>query len=155
VDGILRRAFPLPGEAELVARLRREAPGSLALVAEQSGRVIGYILFSAVSVDGAGRSASALGLGPMAVEPDAQRRGVGAALARAGLEACSARGAGLVFVLGHPTYYPRFGFRLAAPLGLWYREGAFDRAFFVIELRSGAAAGLRGRVRYHPAFDGL
>jgi putative acetyltransferase len=151
VDEILRRAFARPDEAELVTRLRGEAPESIALVAEEAGHVIGHILFSTVSMEGA--ACSAVGLGPMAVEPAAQRQGVGSALVRAGLAACAARGTELVFVLGHPAYYPRFGFRLAASLGLWYREGAFDRAFFVTELRPGAAAVQHGRVRYHAAFD--
>jgi putative acetyltransferase len=74
---------------------------------------------------------------------------------RAGLAACAARGEELVFVLGHPAYYPRFGFRLAAPIGLRYGDGRFDGAFFVTELRPDAVAGRTGRVRYHPAFEGV
>jgi putative acetyltransferase len=153
VDALLRRAFPSAGEALLVARLRSEGAAALGFVAERAGRVVGHVLFSAVTIEGDGASWPGSGLGPMAVEPDAQRRGIGSALVRAGLAASAAAGERLVFVLGHPDYYPRFGFRLAAPLGLRYGDGAFDRAFFVCELAPGALGGARGRIRYHPAFD--
>jgi len=155
VDTLLRCAFGRAAEAELVARLRREAPGSLALVAERAGSIAGHILFSAVTIEGRERSWPAVGLGPMAVEPDDQRRGIGSALVRAGLDACAARGEGLVFVLGHPDYYPRFGFRLAARLGLRYGDGVFDGVFFLAELQPDAAAGRMGQVHYHPAFEGV
>jgi putative acetyltransferase len=137
VDTLLRRAFGRAAEAELVARLRREALGSLALVAERAGSIAGHILFSAVTIEGRERSWPAVGL------------------VRAGLDACAARGEGLVFVLGHPDYYPRFGFRLAARLGLRYGDGVFDGVFFLAELRPDAAAGRMGQVRYHPAFEGV
>jgi len=153
VDTLLRRAFPRPAEAELVSRLRRDAPGCIALVAEHGGSVAGHILFSPVAIEGEGEPWPAIALGPMAVAPAVQRRGIGSALVRGGFDACAAAGERLVFVLGHPAYYPRFGFRLAAPLGLRYGDGPFDRAFFVVELRAGALPGPRGRVRYHPAFD--
>jgi putative acetyltransferase len=155
VDEILRQAFDGPGEAELVKRMRREAPTSISLVAERAGHVLGHVLFSAVRIEGDTGVWPALGLGPVAVAPDAQRTGIGSALVRAGLAACAARPERLVFVLGHPDYYPRFGFRLTEPLGLRYGEGGFERAFFVLELEPGAAAGRKGRVEYHPAFDGL
>ena len=155
VDALLRRAFPHPAEAELVSRLRREVRGWIALVAQREGAIAGQIFFSPVVIEGEGDPWPAIALGPMAVDPAAQRRGIGSALVRAGLAACAAAGERLVFVLGHPAYYPRFGFRLAAPLGLRYGDGPFDRAFFVAELRAGTLPGPRGRVRYPPAFDAV
>lgn len=157
VDALLRRAFPGPAEAGLVACLRRDAQGCTSLVAERDGSLAGYILFSPVTIEDESTSEhrAAIALGPLAVEPAVQRQGVGLTLARAGLRTCQDAGEGLVFVLGHPGYYPRFGFRLAAPLGLHYGDGLYDRAFFVLELREGTLPGPRGRVRYHPAFDGL
>jgi predicted N-acetyltransferase YhbS len=89
----------------------------------------------------------------MAVLPALQRRGIGSELVRAGLRECAAQGAALVFVLGHPEYYPRFGFVPAAPLGMHYQSETFDPAFFVLELEPKNLAGLQGWVRYHPAFD--
>jgi putative acetyltransferase len=91
----------------------------------------------------------------VAVAPDVQRAGVGSALVRAGLAACASRPERIVVVLGHADYYPRFGFRRADGFGLRYGEGGFERAFFVLELEPGAAAGREGRVHYHPAFEGL
>ncbi|HEX2486495.1 MAG TPA: GNAT family N-acetyltransferase [Myxococcota bacterium] len=155
VDRIHAAAFGRRGEAELVSALRREEPSYLGLVAtDGAGALVGHVAFSAVSLDAAGPQPSALGLAPLAVLPAAQNTGVGGALVRAGLPACAARGAALVFVLGHASYYPRFGFRPAFDLGFYYARPAPEPSFFVLELQPGAAhAG--GRVRYAAAFDRL
>jgi len=152
VDSVHRQAFPGPGEAALVRSLRREAKPYLGLVAEKDGRVVGQVTFSPVQIDGG--SPPALGLGPLAVEPDLQRAGIGSALVRAGLSRC-AELAKIVVVLGHADYYPRFGFRPASPLGLRYRSEVFDPSFFALELEPGALAGVSGWVRYHQAFERL
>jgi putative acetyltransferase len=112
--------------------------------------VVGHVAFSPVAIEGGGPPA--LGLGPLAVEPAAQREGIGSALVRAGLERCAAL-AKIVVVLGHASYYPRFGFRPAAALGLRYRGEGLDASFFVLELAPAALAGVSGRVRYHEAFE--
>jgi putative acetyltransferase len=93
-------------------------------------------------------------LGPMAVLPAWQGRGVGSQLVRAGLDVCRAAGYDLVIVLGHRDYYPRFGFQPAPPLGIRWEHGA-DRNFMVQALRPGALAGAGGVVRYRPEFDGV
>jgi putative acetyltransferase len=157
IDGVHARAFGQPGEAALVRALRGEATPYVGLVAESTapgarGRVLGHIAFSPVSIGSGGPPA--LGLGPLAVEPPHQKSGIGSALTRAGLARC-AELAGIVVVLGHADYYPRFGFRPASPLGLRYRSRAFDPSFFVLELASGALAGVSGEVRYHAAFERL
>jgi len=85
--------------------------------------------------------------------PEYQRQGVGSKLVRAGLHACRERGHRVVFVLGHADFYPRFGFRSAAPLGFRYGNSELDRYFMVAELSTRALAGLSGSVRYHPEFD--
>ena len=97
----------------------------------------------------------AVGLAPMAVEPSHQRQGIGSNLVLAGLDACSRRGDELVFVVGHPDFYPRFGFVSAAPHGFHYIDEGFDPYLFVAELVEGALAGRRGWVEYHPEFDKL
>ena len=152
IDAVHERAFGRPAEAALVRALRQQAVPYLGLVAEREGRVLGQIAFSPVAIEGG--SPPALGLGPLAVLPELQRSGIGSALVREGLH----RGAALariVVVLGHAAYYPRFGFRLASPLGLRYRSEVFDPSFFVLELAPGALAGVSGWVRYHPAFERL
>jgi len=155
IDAVHAQAFGQPGEAALVRALRREARPYLGLVAEQPGagaRVVGHIAFSPVRIDGG--SPPALGLGPIGVDPSRQRLGIGGALMRAGLARC-AELAKIVVVLGHASYYPRFGFRPASPLGLRYRSEVFDPSFFVLELEPGALAGISGWVRYHEAFERL
>jgi putative acetyltransferase len=151
---VVSRAFPTAAEADLVERLRDAGAATISLVALRDARVVGHILFSPVRVEGEGASFEAIGLAPMAVAPEVQRDGIGSSLVRAGLDACRWRGHDVVFVLGHPSYYPRFGFEAAAPRGLHYAEG-FERAFFVAELAPGALGGRRGVVRYRPEFDGL
>jgi len=149
-------AFGRPGEAKLVARLRQEARPCISLVAEVAGRVVGHVFFSPVTIEGSRPVVPAAGgLAPVGVLPDEQGRGAGGALIRAGIEASRALGWQLLFVLGNPVYYGRFGFQLAAPHGLHYESPAFDAAFQVQELAAGALARARGWVRYHPAFAEL
>ena len=145
--------FETEAEARLVDALRREASPVLSLVAEDDGAVVGHIFFSPVTVDGKGGDVGMMGLAPMAVREKSQRKGIGRQLVERGLDACEQEGARLVFVLGHPDYYPRFGFRLVAPLGLHYSDPKLDICFFVKETQPGALAGVAGTVAYHPAFD--
>ncbi len=155
IDRVHRLAFAGPAEAELVARLRAAGRAIVSLVAEQAGAIVGHILFSPVTLDPPGAAVPRLlGLAPMAVLPAQQRRGIGGTLVRAGLDACRAQDAGAVVVLGHPAYYPRFGFVPAARVGLRsiYTDGD---AFMALELRPGALAGCTGLIRYAPEFDDL
>ena len=148
------RVFGGTTEADLVETLREEAARFLSLVAEENGRVIGHILFTPVEIVSA-TQVSAMGLAPMAVDPPSQRRGVGSALVRAGLDACRNAGVKVVIVLGHPEYYPRFGFRPAHLQGLRCAFEAPPEAFMVAELRAGALDDVEGLVRYHAAFDAV
>jgi putative acetyltransferase len=152
VFAVHERAFGRRAEAELVDALRAAGVVTVSLVAEADGRVVGHVLFSPVLVRDERGTWSAVGLGPLAVVPERQREGIGDALARAGLEACRARGDGVVFVLGHAAYYPRFGFRLAAPLGLRWEHG-HDESFFVAEVLRDALGGRGGVVSYRPEFE--
>ena len=107
-------AFPTALEAELVEALEREGDSIVSLVAERGGEIIGHILLSRMAVSAPGRAYRALGLGPMAVRPDAQRQGVGSALVAKALEQATAAGEELIFVVGDPAYYGRFGFSTAS-----------------------------------------
>jgi putative acetyltransferase len=93
-----------------------------------------------------------MGLAPMAVLPACQRRGIGSALVRAGLDTCAQRGVGAVVVLGHATYYPRFGFEPASRFGITTEHDAPDEAFMALELLPGLLVGRAGQIRYHPVF---
>ncbi len=151
VREVNRLAFGRDEEAELVDAVR-DTPGVISLVATDGSVVVGHILFTPVRIVHGDRTVPAMALGPIAVRPSEQRRGIGSQLVRAGLEACKAEGHELVFVLGHPEYYPRFGFRRADSYGLYFEDTGPTPAFMVLELRPGALDGISGRVRYLPQF---
>jgi putative acetyltransferase len=151
VRGVHGAAFPTDAEARLVDRLRAGGQARVSLVAEVDGGVVGHIVFSPVSVAAPSGYCHGLGLAPLAVLPEYQRRGVGSALVRAGLAVCQQEGHAFVVVLGHPGYYPRFGFRQASAVGLSNEYGA-DEAFMVLELQPGALPASGGLVKYGPEF---
>jgi putative acetyltransferase len=153
IQTVNRLAFGREGEGLLVDALRARGAVICSLVAEEGGAVVGHVLFSPAVLDDEGRHTAVAGLGPVAVRPDFQRRGIGDALIRAGLAICRERGYSLAVVLGHPDYYPRFGFRPSRPLGIRWEHNAPEAAFMVMELRAGALAGARGIVHYQPEFD--
>ena len=148
-------AFGQPGEADLVDALRGVAQPLISLVAVEGGDVVGHILFSPVSIESGDSMWSALGLGPMAVLPERQNRGIGSQLVRRGLAECGRLGHGIVVVVGHPEFYPRFGFSPARAKGLECEYEVPDEAFMVAELVPGALRGVNGVVRYRPEFAGL
>ena len=145
-------AFGRPDEARLVDRLRGVRP-HVSLVAVEEGRVVGHIFFSPVSIESLARGVAAMGLGPMAVVPERQGGGVGSRLVREGLQECRRAGCGVVVVLGHADYYPRFGFARAGGKGLRCKWPVGDEHFMVSELTPGALDGAGGLVEYRPEFD--
>lgn len=144
-------AFGRDDEARLVEALRQQAHPQVSLVAEQAGEVVGHILFTPATLAGSPQL-RLMGLAPLAVLPAQQRQGVGAVLTRAGLVRCAEQGFDAVVVLGHPEYYPRFGFAPGAPRGLRCEYDVPDDAFMAMALRPGALNGVQGTVAYHPAF---
>ena len=146
-------AFDRDDEARLVSALLREdeLARRLSIVGEIDGVVVAHILFSLAHINGHPAAA----LAPVAVTPEWQRRGIGSALVRRGLELCRDSGPTLVVVLGHSDYYPRFGFVRASRFGIRAPFEVPDEAFMVCELVEGAASGVFGVVEYHPAFGEL
>jgi putative acetyltransferase len=147
-----REAFGRAEEAELARRLHARGDDCVSLAALEGDEIVGHVLFSPVSVDGRSFARAPMGLGPVGVLPDHQRSGAGVALCRAGIDACRVRGAPFVVVLGHPTYYPRFGFVPAMRFGLTFGDMPPRDAFMAMELVPGALAGVKGAVRYGPEF---
>jgi putative acetyltransferase len=153
VQEINRIAFGGDAEARLVGLLREQAAPAVSLVADDDGNVVGHILFTPVSVPGI--EGLAMGLAPMAVTPLRQRGGIGTALVEAGLERCKELGAVAVVVLGHPEFYPKFGFAPAERFGLKCEYDVPAEAFMAIELHAHALRGASGTVKYHAAFSQL
>ena len=151
ITRVIVDAFGGTDEADLVAALRRDGDVIVAAVAESAGAILGHVVFSRMFIQAIdGGLARAVALAPLAVAPASQRQGIGQALTRHGLERLQALGEAIVIVVGHPAYYPRFGFSSALAQGI---ESPFDRdAFMAMELVPGALAGVRGRVVYPRAF---
>lgn len=145
-----------PEIVELVRALLADptAEPILSLVAEVDGELAGHVLFTAVQVEGSPVRAQILA--PLAVLPSHQKQGIGGTLIRAGLGRLSGSGVGLVFVLGHPSYYPRFGFEAVGDRGLVapYPIPAEHReAWMVQALQPGLLGEVRGTVRCAASLD--
>lgn len=145
-------AFETSFEANLVDLLRDQAKPVVSLVAEVVGAVAGHIMFTPVSLS-TDPKFKVMGLAPMAVAPEHQRQGTGSALVRAGLDQCGQMGFVAVVVLGHPEYYPRFGFASTSRFGIDSEYDVPDDVFMAVELKPDALRGKTGRVKYHAAFD--
>ncbi|HKP14003.1 MAG TPA: N-acetyltransferase [Blastocatellia bacterium] len=146
-------AFCRPAEADLIDRLRERGNVTLSLVAVEEGHIIGHILFSPVIIEAARQAVSAVGLAPLAVLPEWQNRGVGSRLVTAGLDECRRLGHQAVVVLGHPHYYPRFGFVPASRFGIRSEYDVADEVFMAIELQPGSLDGRAGIAKYGPEFS--
>ena len=153
IRDVNRAAFETDVEAGLVDALRQTCPERLSLVALRGGDVVGHILFTPATVHAGTREVRGMGLAPMAVLPAHQRAGIGSALVRVGIERVRAAGCPFVIVLGHPEYYPRFGFERASAWGLTCEyEGVPDEAFMIVVFDPGAMRGCSGVARYRPEF---
>jgi putative acetyltransferase len=152
VAEVTAAAFGKQDEVLLVEAIRacEEFVPELTLVAEEDGRIVGHVMFSYSRLEGS--EALLLQLSPLSVAPDRQGKGIGTALTHESLRLADERGEPLVLVLGHPTYYPRFGFRPASTLGLQAPNPEWpDDAFMAVPLTAYDPA-LRGRVTFAPPF---
>jgi putative acetyltransferase len=148
-----RPGQPSPAEAKLVDDLRADSSWlpRLSLVAvDGADTVLGHVVVTRGRVD----SAAALGLGPLSVHPDHQRRGIGSALVHAVLGAADALDEPLVALLGSPDYYRRFGFRLSSEYGIAPPDPRWHEHFQVRTLAAYSPA-LRGTFAFATPFDGL
>ncbi|NCJ05010.1 GNAT family N-acetyltransferase [Synechococcales cyanobacterium C] len=154
VHAVNASAFETPAEANLVDALRDQVQPLISLVAEDNGAIVGHIMFSPVSLSSY-PALRIMGLAPMAVASEYQRKGIGSALVHAGLERCKQLGFGAVVVLGHPAYYPRFGFSASAPFGIGCEYEVPEEVFMLVELQAGFLRGASGIVKYHTLFSNL
>jgi putative acetyltransferase len=154
IRDIVAHAFGQRAEADLIDQLRADGDALVSLVAVGGhGELLGHVLFSRLPIEGAkGRVTEAGALAPLAVRPEHQRKGVGSALVKAGIRACTARGLAAIIVVGDPAFYQRFGFSAETARGLISPyPGA---AFMALELKPGALRA-KGTVRYAAAFGAL
>ena len=147
-------AFDTAAEANLVNGLRQAEVPIISLVAEEQGIIIGHILFSSVTLSGYPKL-EIMGLAPMAVIPRWQNQGIGTALVHAGLERCRQLSYAAVVVLGHPDYYPRFGFAPASKFNINSEYNVPDNTFMAMELIPKALNEVSGTIKYHETFNNL
>ena len=145
------QAFGRAAEADLVNALREAGAFVLSLVALRDGEIVGHILFTRGAIEDNSSEFDALALAPLAVLPKYHSQGIGTQLMEKGLEMCKEAGHEAVFLLGHPNYYPRFGFVKGSTKGIGNEYNA-DDAFMVRELREGALDGIKGVAKFHPEF---
>ena len=157
IQEVVKAAFGQINEAKLI-ELIRNSPNfipELSIVATEDGKVLGHILFSPIVIETKEQIIPALALAPLAVMPARQREGIGRQLVQVGLSKCRELGHAIVVVLGHPDYYPRFGFKKASQFAVQAPFSVPDEAFMVLELKPGALSNVSGTVRYPAYFDGV
>jgi putative acetyltransferase len=145
----------------MVDAVRRSRSAAISLVAQlapdarrhEPWPIVGHILLSPVTIDGEGEPRG-LGLAPIAVLPAHQRQGFGTQMIEVALRRARSLGYAYIVVLGHPQFYPRFGFTPASRFGLRYERRVPDEVFMALELVPGALQRVSGVVRYLPAFSG-
>lgn len=153
VRQVVSAAFGRNNEAELVDALHRRGAVICSLVAVLDDQIIGHILFTPATIKSSARASEVAALGPLAVLPAHQQQGIGTKLTTAGLERCRIAGYGVAIVLGHPDYYPRFGFRPSVEFGIRWEFDVAPEAFMVLELVPGALTGIEGIAHYQPEFN--
>ena len=151
---INRAAFASDEEPRLVELIRRDGLIIASLVAVDGSELVGHILFSPATIVTGNNEMKVASLAPMAVMPSRQRAGIGSMLVRRGLDACKDAGYRAVIVVGHPNYYPRFGFSHPIVEGLTNPFATGD-AFMGLELARGCLANLVGRIEYPDVFNRL
>jgi predicted N-acetyltransferase YhbS len=144
-------------EGQLVEKLRK-APAfieELSLVAELNGHLVGHILFTPVIIDNTAQQFQSLILAPVSVLPEFQKNGIGGELILAGHQKAKELGYTSVILLGHPGYYPRFGYKPASKWGIKTQIPLpSDDVFMAVELTTGALSNVSGMVIFPPEFGG-
>lgn len=148
IRDVHRRAFGQEQEGRVVDALRANGGALLSLVALRHGRIVGHIMYSPARVG----SVQGAALGPMAVVPEEQRRGVGTRLVEEGNDRVARQGCPLIVVVGHPAFYPRFGFRPASVYGVTCAWELPDDVFMVLALDDTQMAAAAGVAEYRPEF---
>lgn len=152
-EAFLNEEFSDKKEHELVKRIREcdAFIPELSIVAVDE-EIVGHIMLSKITIEQGGTTVDSLALAPVSIAPSHQKKGIGGKLITAALEKAKELGYGSVVVLGHPEYYPKFGFERASQ---WNIKAPFevpDEVFMVMELRENTLQGVEGIVQYSSAF---
>lgn len=145
---VVRRAFNRAEESALVELIRKRGNARLATVADDAGILVGYVLASPLMLDPQ-HSLTCLAIAPVAVIPERQGEGIGSRLMHYAIDLAQDEGVDALFLLGHPSYYPRFGF---APTHIDNEYGATD-AFMALELTKQCLNGVSATARYVSEFS--
>lgn len=148
-------AFETEAEANLVNALRDSGCTFISLVAETDNIIVGHVLFTPVELTGNKNKLKIMGLAPMAVLHQYQNKGIGSKLVKTGIEHCKSQGYDVVVVLGHPGYYPKFGFVPSVAYGIKSEYEVPDEAFMILELVPDSLKDHRGTIKYHELFNSV
>jgi len=154
IHDVNEKAFGQSQEANIIDNIRKNCDDVLSLVAIEKDKIVGHILFSPVIIEGEHGVVKGMGLAPIAVLPEFQRQGVGSQLVNMGIGQLRERKCPFIIVLGHPEYYPRFGFESAARFGIksqW--EGIPDNVFMILWLDTSMMHQIRGIAKYRSEFE--
>ena len=151
IEQAFQQALGSVAEAKLVDQLRTNGKFIVSLVAVEDEQIVGHILFSEVTIG----DVTIIGLAPLAVLPSRQKQGIGTLLTNAGIAACRNAGYTAIVVLGHPEYYPRFGFVPASRCGIKSEYDVPDDVFMALELQPGTLANCAGIAKYQAEFKEL
>ena len=158
IDGIWQinaEAFETKEEADLVNALRDSGVSYISLVYEKNNELVGHILFTPVELVGDTSDLKLMGLAPMAVSPKLQNKGIGSSLIKAGIQQCINDGYDAIIVLGHPDYYPKFGFVPSVKYGIKTEYEVPEDVFMVLEVKENSLKGKKGTIKYHEAFGSV
>jgi len=153
IHSVIIQTFKRDAEAKLADKLRRSCADCLSLVAEDNGTIVGHIMFTPVQIKNA-KTVQGMGLAPMAVIPSRQRRGIGKMLVKKGLNLLQEKGCPFVIVLGHPEYYPRFGFQPASSFNIksqW--DDVPDEVFMILVMDDKTMQNVSGTARFRDEFN--
>jgi len=155
VRKINKKAFGRPDESGLIDKLRHSCTNLLSLIAELDKNVVAHILFSPVVIDSTKGVIHGFGLGPMATLPEYQHQGIGGSLINTGLAMLTKKDCPFVVVLGHPTYYPRFGFEPASNFGIGCEWDVPDEVFMIQVFNKILLDNIKGTALYRDEFNEL
>jgi putative acetyltransferase len=154
---INKQAFGREDEAKLINALRktRNYVKGFSIVALQDDKIVGHAIFTHAAIMNQGKRFNCLALGPMAVLPELQRKGIGKKLVEEGILRAKENNFKAIVVIGHSEYYPKFGFIPASTKKIRSRFNVPDENFMVIELNPNALKGITGLAEYAKEFSNL